>query len=125
MPIEFAGDTPIYLQLVRMIRQAIAAGELPPGSKIASVRDLAIEYGVNPNTVQRSLAELERDGLVFAERTAGRYITTDTGRIEAVRAELSGRRISEFAQQMKALGYSCEQLKKALEEKWSDLDGDN
>jgi GntR family transcriptional regulator len=123
MPIEFSADTPIYLQLIGLIRQSIASGERPPGSKMPSVRDLAIEFGVNPNTVQRALSELERDGLLFTERTAGRYITEDAARIAAVRAELAERQIETFLQQMKVLGFKREDLLRVLEKKWSEQNG--
>jgi GntR family transcriptional regulator len=125
MQIEFDSDTPIYLQLIRMIRQAIVTGTLPPGSKMPSVRDLAIEYGVNPNTVQRSLTELERDGLVFAERTAGRFITSDDALIESIRAELADRQIADFTEHMLALGYRREQLLQILSQKWSEKDANH
>ena len=125
MQIEFASDMPIYLQLVRLVRQAIASGELQPGSRLSGVRDLAIEYGVNPNTVQRALAELERDGLLYTERTAGRFVTTDAARIAAVRVELAERQIDDFVRQMKSLGYEHSQLFKILEEKWSEHNGDD
>jgi GntR family transcriptional regulator len=123
MPIEFSADTPIYLQLIRLIRQSIASGERPPGSKMPSVRDLAIAFGVNPNTVQRSLTELERDGLLCTERTAGRHITEDTDRIEAVRAELADRQIDDFLLQMKALGFNREDLQRVLDKKWREQNG--
>lgn len=125
MQIEFDSDTPIYLQLIRMIRQAIVTGSLPPGSKMPSVRDLACDYGVNPNTVQRALTELERDGLVFAERTAGRFITSDDALIESVRAELAERQISDFTDRMLALGYRREQLMQTLSQKWSEKDANH
>jgi len=123
MPIEFDANMPIYLQLIARIRQSVVSGEMPPGSKLPSVRDLAIEYGVNPNTVQRALSELERDGLLYTERTAGRYITPDTGQIGKLREALSAQHIERFIGQMRALGYQKTQLIRILTEKWSDLDG--
>ena len=125
MQIEFDSDTPIYLQLIRMIRQAIVTGSLPPGSKMPSVRDLAIDYGVNPNTVQRALSELERDGLVFAERTSGRFITSDDALIDSIRAELADRQIADFTDRMLALGYRREQLLQILSQKWSEKDANH
>ena len=71
----FRNDLPIYSQLVDRIKLAIVSGALPPGERLASVRDLATEAGVNPNTMQRALQELERQGLVFSQRTAGRFVT--------------------------------------------------
>lgn len=125
MPVEFASDTPIYLQLIRLVRQAVASGNLVPGSRLPGVREMAIEYGVNPNTVQRALAELERDGLLYTERTAGRFVTTDAARIAAARDELAGRQIDDFVRQMKTLGFDRRQLLETLEKKWSDQNGDD
>ena len=71
----FKEDRPIYSQLVEHIKLGIVSGEWSPGSKLPSVRDLAEEAGVNPNTMQRALADLEREGLVHSKRTSGRYIT--------------------------------------------------
>ena len=71
---QFRNDSPIYTQLTQRLTQAIVAGEFRPGERLPSVRELAVEAGVNPNTVQRALADLERDGLVFSQRTAGRFV---------------------------------------------------
>ena len=67
---QFRNDSPIYTQLTQRLTQAIVAGEFRPGERLPSVRELAVEAGVNPNTVQRALADLERDGLVFSQRTS-------------------------------------------------------
>lgn len=123
MRIEFDQNTPIYLQLMQHIRQSAVSGQWPPGSKIPSVRDLAVEYGVNPNTVQKALVELERDGLLYSERTAGRYVTSDLSLINALRDEMAGRLIEQFTGQMQALGYEKAYLLKLLMEKWRDEDG--
>jgi DNA-binding transcriptional regulator YhcF (GntR family) len=76
---QFDNDMPIYSQLVGQIKQRIVAGVFPPGERLPSVRDLATDAGVNPNTMQRALQELERNGLVFSQRTAGRFVTEDHG----------------------------------------------
>ncbi len=123
MGFTFDGDAPIYLQLVHLFRQNIVTGVWPPGGRIDSVRDLAVRYGVNPNTVQRALSELERDSLLHAERTNGRFITTDSDRIQNVRDELAERQITGFLQQMKLLGYNRSQLAKLITEKRSGQDG--
>ena len=72
---QFSNDAPIYAQLIRQIRAGIVSGAFSPGERLPSVRDLAMEAGVNPNTMQRALTELERDGLVYSQRTSGRYVT--------------------------------------------------
>ena len=74
----FRGDQPIYAQLISRIKQGIVSGDLPPGSRLPSVRDLATEAGVNPNTMQRAMSQLELDGLVTTNRTLGRTVTDKT-----------------------------------------------
>ena len=77
MPWSFQADTPIYTQLVARLQEQIVSGAYPPGSKLPSVRDLAADAGVNPNTVQRAFAELERLGLIYTQRTSGKFVTED------------------------------------------------
>ena len=106
----FDGGRPIYAQLVERLQGRIIGGEYPPGSRLDSVRDLAGAAGVNPNTMQRALAELERRGLVYTERTAGRFVTSDTQRIEEVRRETLEREVRQFAAHMQAMGCPPGQL---------------
>jgi len=123
MGYSFDGNTPIYLQLVQIFRQNIVTGVWPPGGRVDSVRELAIQYGVNPNTVQRSLMELERDTLLYAERTSGRFITSDAQLIRKTRDQLADDQIRQFLLQMKNLGYDKSQLTKLVTEKWSEQNG--
>ena len=123
MGYSFDGNTPIYLQLVQIFRQNIVTGVWPPGGRVDSVRELAIQYGVNPNTVQRSLMELERDTLLYAERTSGRFITSDAQLIRKTRDQLSDDQIRQFLLQMKSLGYDKSQMAKLVTEKWSEQNG--
>lgn len=102
---EFDAHRPIYAQLVEELSARIVSGVYPPGSRLNSVRDLAAEAAVNPNTMQKALGELERLGLVYAQRTAGRFVTEDTERIAAIRQELADGVIQAFFEQMEALGY--------------------
>ena len=83
MPWSFQADTPIYTQLVARLQEQIVSGAYPPGSKLPSVRDLAADAGVNPNTVQRAFAELERLGLIYTQRTAGKFVTEDAAAADA------------------------------------------
>lgn len=99
------GDAPIYAQLVEQIKQEIVSGGFPPGERLPSVRDLATEAGVNPNTMQRALAELERDGLVYSQRTAGRFVTEDREMIEQAKMGLAREQIQAFLESMSRLGY--------------------
>ena len=86
---QFDASRPIYAQLVERLKARILAGTYPPGGHLDSVRDLAAAAGVNPNTMQRALAQLETEGLVRTERTAGRYVTEDTALIEQLRTDTS------------------------------------
>ena len=118
---QFQTNMPIYLQLVNTFKYRIVSGDLAAGSKLESVRDLAISFEVNPNTMQRALAELERDGLVYADRTIGRFITENKELIIKMREAVAQEIIEQFIQQMKSLGFSdqeaIEQFKKMLEKR--------
>ncbi len=107
---SFDSERPIYAQLIDMVKQRIANGSYPPGSRLDSVRDMAAEAGVNPNTMQKALTELERMGLVYAQRTAGRYITDDPNAIRAMRQTLAEEKIAGFCKEMKALGFTGGEL---------------
>ena len=112
----FSGDKPIYAQLVDKLQQRIVTGEYPPGSRVASVRELAEEAGGNPNTMQRALSELEAHGLVYTRRTAGRFVTEDAERIAALRAELARQRLTRFLTEMEALGFTRREIAALMEE---------
>ena len=116
-------NLPIYMQIMDKIRAAIVSGELAAGAKVASVRELAEDFGVNPNTMQRALAELEREGLLISERTTGRFVTTDTELIDQVRKEAAERIVKEFLQKMKELGFSKEQIEEFFREIDMNTDG--
>ena len=88
----------------------IVSGAFPPGERLPSVRDLATEAGVNPNTMQRALTELERDGLVYSQRTAGRFVTEDQTMIEAAKRGLAEGHIQTFLAAMRRLGYGKEDI---------------
>ena len=105
MPWEFREDAPIYTQLVAQIQQRIVGGLLGPGARLPSVRDLAAEAGVNPNTMQRALTELEREGIVHSQRTVGRFITEDADRIRQLRQELARQQVKDFLEGMFRLGF--------------------
>ena len=107
---QFSNDAPIYSQLIDQIQVGIVSGAFPPGERLPSVRDLATEAGVNPNTMQRALAELERCGLVYSQRTAGRFVTEDHEMIENAKRELARRYIRTFVAAMGRLGYREEEI---------------
>lgn len=107
---QFSNDAPIYFQLIEQIKVGIVSGAFPPGERLPSVRDLAVEAGVNPNTMQRALTELERDGLVYSQRTAGRFVTEDRGMIETAKQSLAEYQIQNFLTAMVRLGYEKEEI---------------
>ncbi|MBO5524703.1 MAG: GntR family transcriptional regulator [Roseburia sp.] len=110
MPWNLNSDRPIFLQIVERIQTDIISGKYKPGDKLPSVRDLAAEAAVNPNTMQKAFAELERTGLVYSQRTTGRFITEDTTMIDELKANLAKEKITEFIALMQQLGFSREEI---------------
>ena len=113
---EFDNNRSIYVQLIEKIRTRIITGVYPPGSKLASVRELAGEAEVNPNTMQKALTELERSGLVHAVRTSGRFVTEDQKMIDSLKRESAVEIINNFREKMRALGYSNEEVINLMKE---------
>ena len=117
MPWELDNDRPIYLQLMERIQQDIISGIYKPGDRLPSVRDLAVEAAVNPNTMQKALSELERSGLVYSQRTSGRFITQ---LLDEMKTSLASEHILQFLEKMKQLGFQKEEtaalIQKALKE---------
>ena len=107
---DLKNDRPIYLQLIEEIQRRIAAGIYYPGEKLDSVRDMAQQASVNPNTMQKALSELERDGLVYSQRTNGRYITEETEIIEKLKSYLASKQTDEFFEKMYQLGFNASQI---------------
>lgn len=105
---------PIRTQLTEQLASCITSGKYKPGERLPSVRELAAEAGVNPNTMQRAFAELEGMGLVVTNRTAGRKVTEDTERISRVREEQVRNHIDKFFENMRGLGYGTDEIKKVL-----------
>ncbi len=109
MPWNLNSDRPIFIQLIEKIKIDIISGQYAPGDKLPSVRELAQKASVNPNTMQKALSELERTGLVYSQRTSGRFITEDTGMIEELKTTLAEEVISDFLENMQKLGYQNEE----------------
>lgn len=103
-------DRPIYAQLVERIQMQIVSGGYPPGGKLPSVRELAAEAAVNPNTMQKAFAELERSGLIVTQRTNGRTVTEDEELIKSIRRKLAKEHILFFFSKMKELGFTEEEV---------------
>lgn len=102
---DLKSDRPIYSQLIEQIQIKICSGIFAPGSKLPSVRELAQEAAVNPNTMQKALSKLEEDGLLYTNRTSGRFITEDVKMIQQAKHNLAQDQISEFLEKMKSLGF--------------------
>ena len=103
---SFSGGRPIYAQLVERLQTRIVTGEYPPGARLDAVRDLSEQAGVNPNTMQRAMTELESRGLVYTQRTAGRFVTEDAARIAALREALAREKLARFLAEMDGLGFT-------------------
>ena len=108
---HIAADSPIYVQLARQVMLGTVSGEFAPGERLPPVRELALSAGVNPNTMQRAMAELEREGLVFPQRTAGRFVTEDAGKIERACERLAREETGRYLRTMRALGRSGEDVR--------------
>ena len=111
---KFTGDRPVYQQIMEAVRGSVLKGELAPGSKVPSVRDLAAEAKVNPNTVQRALTELEREGLLVGGGTSGRTVTTDEGILSAMREQILNELARECAEKFMVFGITPGQAAQLL-----------
>ena len=116
MPWNLDDDRPIYLQLMERIQHDIISGVYKPGDKIPSVRDLALDAAVNPNTMQKALSELERAGLVYSQRTSGRFITEDKQMIKKMKMDLASDHIRHFFEQIRHLGFTDSETLEMIEE---------
>ena len=111
---NFQNDLPIYTQLVDAIKFSIVSGELLPGERMSTVRDLALEAGVNPNTMQRALQQLEREGVVFSQRSSGRFVTEDVSVIDRARSALAAEYVRRYRDSMASLGFSEDEMRALL-----------
>lgn len=116
MPWNLDSSRPIYLQIIERVQMDIITGRYQPGDKLPSVRDLAQEAAVNPNTMQKALSELERSGLIYSQRTSGRFITEDKELIHQMKKELAAAEVSAFVAPMKQLGITPEEIRQLLAE---------
>jgi DNA-binding transcriptional regulator YhcF (GntR family) len=107
---ELKPDRPIYAQLIEQMELKICSGVYPIGSKLPSVRDLAQEASVNPNTMQRALTRLEEDGLLFTNRTSGKFVTEDVTMIQQAKNKLAQEQVQEFLKKMTDLGLDDQEI---------------
>lgn len=117
---KFDDNIPIYLQIIDECKRRIITDEYEPGMKVPPVRELAVEFGVNPNTVQRAMQELERDGLFISERTNGRYICKDFERIMVLKKHVMNEKIDLFLDEMKEFGSSEEEIIQMIRERYEN-----
>ena len=106
---DFSNETPIYLQIVEKIKILIISGQILPGDRLLSVRDLALEMKVNPNTMQKALVELENEGLVYTERTNGKFVTENKELNNKTKKKLAKEKIDNYLNDMKSIGITYEE----------------
>ena len=112
----FDNERPIYIQLVEMLRKEIVSGKLKTGERLPSVRELALTAKVNPNTMQKALVELENEGLVYTERTNGKFVTQDNKLIEKIKKELAKEKVNNYLNDTKNIGITYEESITYLQE---------
>lgn len=119
---EFNSSKPIYLQLADRINRLIVSKELKAGEKLQSVRDMAFSYNVNPNTIQRTYSELEREGILETRRGQGTFVTTQEDRLIQLRGNLKDEQILTFVQVMQEMGYSSDEIVSGLQAYLNKMD---
>ena len=112
---EFNSALPIYLQVMTSIKRDIVMGRLKPGEKLPSVRDMAVTYTINPNTVSRVYRELESEGISFTKRGMGTFVTEDEEKVQQLRSEMADGLVLRFLEDMRQLGISPEQAAKLIQ----------
>jgi len=112
----FKNGIPIYTQIIDEFTMRIASSSYEPGEKLPSVRDLAMDAGVNPNTMQRALAELERRGLVYSERTSGRFVTKEEAVLMELHKELAKKYFDELTEKLHKIGMDDKAIKASVSE---------
>ncbi|HEO6845444.1 TPA: GntR family transcriptional regulator [Streptococcus agalactiae] len=112
---EFNEKSPIYSQIAEHIKMQIVSQEIKNGDQLPTVRELAQEAGVNPNTMQRAFTELEREGMVFSQRTSGRFVTEDNLLIGKIRQQVAKAELATFVNNMKKIGYKLDEITVALD----------
>lgn len=111
---EFRENEPIYVQINQYINHKIAKGEYQPGERLPSVREIAMTLRVNPNTIQRSMQQLEAQNIIVSKRGVGSFVTEDTMRIKELRETLIREAIQRFFEQMKNLGIQSDELHRTM-----------
>ena len=116
MHFEFDNNIPIYIQLVKQLKIYIISGKIQPGDKLPSVRDLALQTKVNPNTMQKALVELEQEGLIYTQRTSGKFVTENENVIRDAKCTLAMNKAKTFMQDMESIGINKSEVLLYLQE---------
>lgn len=119
---KYENDRPIYLQVIEDISRKVIQGELTLGDKLPSVRELALQYQINPNTASRVYKEMESQGLCYTKRGMGTFITEDSGMIKTLQTEMAETCLDAFLQGMQALGINLEEMIQLLRERYEKED---
>lgn len=115
---EFNDKVPIYLQLMELFRSWLLQGHWQLGQNVPAVRELAMELGVNPNTVQRALSELEREGLIQTNRTSGRTVSMDHSQLDRLRQSVLVHQVHQLVEVVKPMGFEQAQVIETIEKEW-------
>lgn len=119
---DFTSNIPIYIQIMNEVKLKIVSGVWEAGQRLQSVRELAVEFSVNPNTMQKALSELEREGLLYTERTAGRFVSQDEAKIKKARDEMAEEYTISYYNLMKKLGYKEEEIIYVVSSRLADIE---
>ncbi len=119
---DFSSNVPIYIQIMNEVKLKIVSGIWEAGQRLQSVRELAVEFSVNPNTMQKALSELEREGLLYTERTSGRYVSQEEKKIKKARDEMAKEYTGHYYNLMKKLGYKKEEIIYVISSRLADIE---
>lgn len=117
MSFDFENDKPIFIQIIEKLKIDIVSKKYLPNQKLPSVREFSFTFEVNPNTVQKALNELEDLGLIYTERTNGKFVTENTDLINSVRKEIINENVNKFYLQMSKIGVTDEEIKEIINKK--------
>lgn len=115
---KFLDGIPIYIQIASELKNRIIGGQLKPGDKLPSVREIAEEFSVNPNTAQRVFIELDKDGITYIERGVGTFVKEDGNMVEQLLQQEAGKIRSRFIEEAKKLGLTLEEIIQDLTTHW-------
>lgn len=113
---EFNDNLPIYIQIMNLIKTKMVSGEICGGDKLPSVREFSKELKVNPNTIQRTYQELEREDLVFTQRGMGTFVTEDIGIIKRLKKDMAGTIVNNFIVEMEKIGFGPNEIVEIVSE---------